>query len=152
MIKAYWMAGLVCAGMVGSAWAQIPEAAGLVKQVRGTVRVERGQQKLVAIAGMPVLAADKLRTGDDGAVGVTLKDHTLLSAGPNSVLSIEKFSFDGTTHDGSMSVGVRKGTVAVATGKIAKKTPESVDFHTPTTMLGVRGTEFVIEVADGGED
>ena len=31
-------------------------------------------------------------------------------------------------------------------GKIAKRTPESVDFHTPTSILGVRGTEFVIEV------
>ena len=24
---------------------------------------------------------------------------------------------------------------------------ESVDFHTPTSVLGVRGTEFVVEVA-----
>ena len=75
-----------------------------------------------------------------------------MSAGPNSLLAIEKFAFDSTTHDGALSVGVRKGTVSVATGKIAKKTPDSVDFHTPTTVLGIRGTEFVVEVSGSGEE
>ena len=37
-------------------------------------------------------------------------------------------------------------------GKIAKRTPESVDFHTPTSILGVRGTEFVIEVEGDGDE
>lgn len=152
MIRSYWMTGVLCASCCGLAWAQAGEPAGMVKHVRGTVSIERAGQKLPAAVGAPVLVADKLRTGDDSAVGVTLKDHTLLSAGPNSLMTIDKFSFDSTTHDGNVSVGVRKGTVSVATGKIAKKTPESVDFHTPTTILGTRGTEFVIEVADGKED
>jgi hypothetical protein len=39
----------------------------------------------------------------------------------------------------------------VVSGKIAKQSPESVRFSTPTTTLGVRGTEFVIEAA-GTED
>ena len=151
MIKAYWMAGLFFGSACVAAWGQSTEA-GMIKQVRGAVSIERAGQKLAAAAGMPVWVSDKLRTGSDSAVGVTLKDHTLLAAGPNSVLTIDRFRFDDTTHDGNMSIGVRKGTVSVATGKIAKKTPESVDFHTPTTILGVRGTEFVIEVADGGED
>lgn len=90
--------------------------------------------------------------GADGAVGITLKDNTLLSAGPNSLISLEKFSFDKQTHAGAMSVGVKRGTLAVATGKIAKQTPESIDFHTPSTILGVRGTEFVIEVVATEED
>ena len=52
----------------------------------------------------------------------------------------------------SLSVGVRKGTLSVATGKIAKRAPESVDFHTPTAVLGVRGTEFVVEVIGGRDE
>lgn len=150
VIKTYCIAGLVSIALAGNVWAQ-NNVAGMVKHVRGAVTIERGSEKLPATVGAPLQVADKVRTGADGAVGLTLKDHTLLSAGPNSLLSLDKFSFDSTTHDGKMSVGVKKGTVSVATGKIARKTPESVEFHTPTTMLGVRGTEFVIEVANGEE-
>lgn len=128
------------------------ESAGMVKNSRGSVSIERAGQKLDAPAGTVVYEADRLRTGSDSAVGVVLKDNTLMSAGPNSLLAIEKFAFDSTTHDGALSVGVRKGTVSVATGKIAKKTPDSVDFHTPTTVLGIRGTEFVVEVSGSGEE
>ena len=49
-------------------------------------------------------------------------------------------------------MGVRRGTLAVVSGRIAKQTPETVEFHTPTSVLGVRGTEFVIEVEGGRED
>jgi hypothetical protein len=51
-----------------------------------------------------------------------------------------------------MSIGVRKGKLAVATGKIAGQTPESVDFRTSTAVIGVRGTEFVIEAGAGNEE
>ncbi len=51
-----------------------------------------------------------------------------------------------------MSVNIRRGTLSVASGRIAKKTPESVDFHTPTSVLGVRGTEFVVEVEGDGDE
>ena len=127
------------------------EAAGMVKTANGVVSIERAGKKLPASVGTPVYTADKLRTGSDSSVGVTLRDNTLLSAGPNSSLAIDKFRFDSTTQAGLMSILIRKGTLLVATGKIAKQTPESVDFHTPTSVLGVRGTEFVVEV-DGSDD
>jgi len=152
VIKAYWIAAVLLASLNGHVWAQGTQTAGMVKHVRGTVHIERGNEQLPATVGAPLQVADKVRTGADGAVGLTLRDHTLLSAGPNSLLSINQFSFDSTTHDGKLSVGVRKGTVSVTTGKIARKTPESVEFHTPTSMLGARGTEFVIEVAGGWGD
>ena len=79
------------------------------------------------------------------------RDNTLLSAGPNSLVAVDKFKFDNTTQVGAMSILIRKGTLLVASGRIARQTPESFDFHTPTSVLGVRGTEFVIEV-DGDDD
>lgn len=147
MIKTHWAALCVLAAAIASGAAGAGEAAGMVKVVKGTVSIEREGKRQAASVGMPVEVADRVRTGADGSVGVTLRDNTLLSAGPNSLVVIEKFAFDNTTQDGHMSVGIRRGTLSVASGKIAKKTPESVDFHTPTSVLGVRGTEFVVEVA-----
>jgi hypothetical protein len=151
MIKSHWAA--LCSLLLLSAapFAQAADPAGMVKVARGQVSIERDGKKLPAEVGSQVDVADRVRTGADGSVGVTLRDNTLLSAGPNSLIVIEKFAFDNTTQDGNMSVRIRKGTLSVASGKIAKRTPESVDFHTPTSVLGVRGTEFVIEV-EGGRD
>ena len=152
MIKNYWaVAGALLAASVSFS-AQAIESAGMVKTSKGQVSIERAGQKLVAVVGTPVLPADKLRTGSEGAVGVTLRDNTLLSAGPNSLIVIDKFVFDSSSQAGNMSISIRKGTLAVASGKIAKQTPESVDFHTPTSVLGVRGTEFVIEVGEGSDE
>ena len=40
----------------------------------------------------------------------------------------------------------------MVSGKLAAAAPEKVSFRTPTATLGVRGTDFVIEVADRGVD
>lgn len=152
MTKVYRTALLAFAflGLAGQAGAN--EAAGTIKSSKGQVTIERGGEKLAAVAGSPVLVSDKVRSGGDGSFGITLKDNTLLSGGPNSLLVINKFVYDSTTNGGAMSIGVRKGTLAVATGKIAKVTPESIDFQTPTSILGVRGTEFVVEVGAGSDE
>ena len=128
------------------------DPAGAIKSSKGLVNIERAGEKIPAAVGSIVFVSDKVRSGADGSFGITLKDNTLLSAGPNSLIVISKFAYDTTTNMGAMSIGVRKGTLAVATGKIAKATPESVDFHTPTSVLGVRGTEFVVEVGEGSDE
>ncbi len=151
MIKAQWkVAGLLAISILGFS-VQAAEQAGMIKVSKGAVSIERDGQRMAAAVGTPVMVADRLRTGDDGSVGLTLRDNTLLSAGPNSLLVVDKFAYDNAAQDGKMALTIRKGTLSVASGKIAKRTPESVDFHTPTSILGVRGTEFVIEVR-GGDD
>lgn len=152
MIKAHWVALCTLLASFPGLSAHAADPAGMIKVAKGQVSIERAGKKLAADVGTSVDVADRVRTGADGSVGVTLRDNTLLSAGPNSLIVIDKFAFDNTTQDGKMSVSIRKGTLSVASGKIAKRTPESVDFHTPTSILGVRGTEFVIEVAGGSDE
>ncbi|WP_434516376.1 FecR domain-containing protein [Dechloromonas sp. ARDL1] len=152
MIRSHWaVAGVVAVSILASSPLRA-EQAGMVKVSKGVVSIEREGRKLAATVGTPVQVADRVRTGEDGSVGITLRDNTLLSAGPNSLIVIDRFAYDSVTQDGKVSVGIRKGTLAVASGRIAKRTPESVDFHTPTSILGVRGTEFVIEVAGNGDE
>jgi len=152
MNKANWVAAVIFAFFTVSAMAGPDVSAGMIKVSKGQVSIIRTGSTLRVSVGDRVYAADKVRTGADGSVGITLKDNTLLSAGPNSVITIDKFSFNSSTHAGAMSVGVKKGTLSVATGKIAKQTPESIDFHTPSSILGVRGTEFLIEVVAGEDE
>jgi hypothetical protein len=127
------------------------EDAGTIKTVQGSVSVLRAGQKLAAAPGLKVQAADKLTTGADGSVGITLRDNTVLSAGPNSSLSLDKFAFNPTTHEGAIDASLKRGTLAVISGKIAKASPDAVNFRTNSVTLGVRGTEFIIE-ANGKDD
>ena len=120
------------------------QEAGHVKVARGTVQVERAGQKAPAAVGSAVQAGDVVTTGPDGSVGITFLDNSLLSAGPNSVLAIDRFAFDPTTHQGGFESSLRAGTLAVVSGKLAKQSPDAMKVKTPAAVLGVRGTEFLV--------
>jgi hypothetical protein len=128
--------------------AAIAQDVGRVKTVRGTVYVEREGRRELALVGTGVRQADVVVTGPDGAVGVTLADDTLLSAGPNSVLAIERFVYEAN-QPGSLEAALSKGTLAVVSGRIAKQSPDAMRVKTPAAILGVRGTEFVVRASDG---
>ena len=119
---------------------------GQIKIATGQVSVERKGQSLPGKVGLVLETDDVLRTGADGSVGITMRDNSLLSAGPNSILSLERFEFDATTGDGRFDARLQRGTLAVTSGRIAKKSPQAMTVRTPSAVLGVRGTEFVVSV------
>ena len=131
--------------VTGQAWAN---DVGQVKTAKGTVHVERDGKRMPASVGMPIRQADSLITGADGAVGVTFSDNSLLSTGPNSVLVVDRYSFDSTTHAGRFDASLKKGTLAVVSGKMVKQSPDAMKVRTPAAIMGVRGTEFVVQVEE----
>jgi hypothetical protein len=120
--------------------------AGRVKVSKGEVQIERDGKRLPAPVGATIQARDTVKTGPDGSVGITFQDNSLLSAGPNSELVIERFVFDSTTHKGEFDTALKKGTLAVVSGEIARQSPEAMRIRTPAAIMGVRGTEFVVKV------
>ena len=121
---------------------------GQIKTVHGTVHVERDGKRLAAAPGMNVRESDVLVTGGDGSVGVTFLDNSLLSAGPRSVLAIDRYAFNTTTHEGYFDASLRKGSLAVVSGKIVKQSPGAMRVRTPASVMGVRGTDFLVRVED----
>ena len=134
--------------VVAALWLALPARAdvGQIKVSTGQVSVDRKGQSMPGRVGLVLEADDVLRTGADGSVGITMRDNSLLSAGPNSILSLEHFEFDPTTSDGRFDARLRRGTLAVVSGRIAKKAPQAMTVRTPSAVLGVRGTEFVVSV------
>jgi hypothetical protein len=117
---------------------------GQVKVAKGAVSVERGGEALAATVGMRLQTADVVKTGTDGSVGITMNDDSLLSAGPNSILSLDRYEFDATTSQGQFDTSLRTGSLAVVSGRIARQSPEAMKVRTPFALLGVRGTEFAV--------
>ena len=136
----------ICAGCF--AVTTLANEAGHIKVAKGSASIQRGSEKIAAVPGMKVLSGDVITTGADGAIGVTFLDNSLISTGPNSVFAIDKYSFDSTTHVGQFDGRLKKGTLAAISGKMVKQVPESMRIHTPSAVMGVRGTEFLVKVDD----
>jgi hypothetical protein len=139
--------GLAALALLVAAGVAAADEVGRVKVTRGSASIERAGRSMPATVGMPLQVGDVVVTGRDGSAGVTFSDDSLLSVGPDSVVAIDRFAFDTTTHAGQFETSLRRGTLSVVSGKIARQTPEAMKVRTPSTILGVRGTEFVVRVA-----
>jgi hypothetical protein len=119
-----------------------------IKQSSGVASVQRGTQSLKASPGLQLLAGDRLVTGKDGRMSLTFIDNTRFAVGPNSQVSVSEFQYDRTRQKGSFVTQVDRGSLAVVSGKVAKSDRDAMKVRTPNTLLGVRGTKFIVEVPD----
>jgi hypothetical protein len=141
---------LAAALLLGAAAASADDdAAGMFKVVRGSVTVQRQGGSLPAAVGMAVYPSDRIATGADGSAGISFKDNALLSLGPSSQLDLDRFSFNSTTHEGVFETTLNSGKLAVVSGKIAHQQQDAMKVRTPNSVLGVRGTKFLVEVGGG---
>ena len=121
---------------------------GSVKNVRGTATVVRAGETIPAHPGLGLLAGDILETGADGALGLTLRDDSLLSLGPSSRIALEKFQFAPAEGNLGLTTRIVRGTFAYLSGLIGKLAPDATTFVTPVATIGVRGTRFAVRIAE----
>jgi len=137
---------LSCAALLGFAGLGFANESGIVKTVRGQVLIERGSSKLEAKVGDPVQERDRLVVQSNGSVGISMSDETLLGMGPNSTMVIDRYSYDPVTREGKVETSIFKGTLRYVTGLIGKANPQSIKVMTDNATIGIRGTEFIVEV------
>jgi len=140
------MRNWILAAALAAAFPALAIDVGQIKVSKGSVQIQRGSDKAPAPVGAGVQASDVIVTGADGAAGITFSDNSLVSVGPNSVFAIDKYSFDTTTHQGEFEGNLKQGRLAAISGKMVKQSPESMKIRTPSAIMGVRGTEFVVQV------
>jgi len=128
------------------ALAQQPAPAGHVKIASGSAVIVRGNATVAARPGQAVFASDTLRTGDDGTVGITLRDDTRLSLGPSSEVRLERYVYAPGEGGFGMVLKFVRGVAAYVSGRIAKLAPDSIRLETPAAIVGVRGTTVAIRV------
>jgi len=124
------------------------EVIGYVKTVTGSAAVTHAGTPIQAIPGTPLYMKDALKTASNGAMGVTFKDNTVMSFGPNTEITIDEFLYAPSKEQLSLSAKINKGTMEYVSGVIAKLKPQAVSIKTPTGTIGVRGTHFMVKVDD----
>ena len=121
---------------------------GQIKTLSGEVYIIRGGEQVPGRPGLPLEQADTVLTGADGQVGITFVDNSRISAGPNSELALSRFRFNATTHEGEFTADIKQGTLSVVSGQIAKHSPDQMKVRTPSSLLAVRGTTFLVKVGN----
>lgn len=119
---------------------------GYVKTVSGTATVAIAGVATQAVPGTPIRMNNTLRTGADGAMGVTFKDNTVMSFGPGTEITVDDYLYAPSKNDLKLSARITKGTLEYISGVIAKLKPQAVSIKTPSGTIGVRGTHFMVKV------
>lgn len=125
------------------------EEAGYVKTIKGQAHVERSGNRLPLSLGDAVFENDRVKVSEQGSVGISFKDETLVGLGPGSNFVVNHYAYDPTSRTGKVETSIIKGTLRFVTGLIGKSNPEAIKVHTPTATVGIRGTDFIVEVLDG---
>lgn len=141
MVVAVLMAGFLAAPAVAQ-----EGSVGVVVKLTGTASAIRPDGNVTLQLGDLIFVGDRLQTDRDGTLGVTLKDNSLLSLGPNSAFELTSFVLDPVAGDFAMGGRIINGSMAVTTGEIGKIAPENVEFETPFGVVGIRGTRFAVTV------
>lgn len=134
--------------MSGSAFPAWTHEAGVIKTLQGQAHVERDAQTLELKVGDTVQEKDRVIVASHSSVGISMKDETLLSIGPDSSFVLNNYQFDPVTRQGKVETTMLKGTFRYVTGLIGKLNPSAIKVNTKTATIGIRGTEFIIEVPD----
>lgn len=118
---------------------------GTFKQVEGDIWIGRADTRRTPASGDGVRVAERVSTGQTGAATLILKDGTVLTMGPNTTMDLSRFQFDSTTQQGNFLLDLLQGSVRVVTGLLARINPDLFKVSTPTSVVGVRGTDFIVE-------
>jgi len=139
---------IICTVILGFVQPVFANESGIVKTVRGQVRIERGAASLEAKVGDPVQEKDRVVVQAGSSIGISMNDETLLSLGPNSAMVIDRYTYNPVTREGQVETSILKGTLRFVTGLIGRLHPSAIKVQTPTATMGIRGTEFIVEVRD----
>ena len=128
--------------------------AGQVKEISGSVTVERGGLTLTLAKDAAIQSGDILVTSDTGTVGVQMVNGEEIYLRPNSNFTIEQFSAPTTPSNpatGRSFYSLLKGAFRVITKSLGRRGLDSYRISTPVATIGIRGSIVIgaFDVANG---
>ncbi|MDF1721702.1 MAG: FecR domain-containing protein [Minwuia sp.] len=125
---------------------QAAETVAVIEQMSGSVTIDRNGEKRTAAEGQAIEAQDTVATAPGGAVGMRFTDGALIALGPETTFRIQEYSYDKVKDEGAFKGRLSRGTLSARSGRIAKRGTDRMLVETPSTILGVRGTRFMVKV------
>lgn len=115
--------------------------AGIVDLIEGGVTITGADRRArVLKKGDALFEGDAILTAADGELHANLTDGGVIAVRPNTQLRISRYQANGEASDTSI-FNLVKGSFRSITGWIARSNPAGYLIRTPTSTLGVRGTD-----------
>jgi hypothetical protein len=122
------------------------DAKGLVVASRGTVIASNANGDSRELAqGDEIFVDDEIMTAPKSFAVLQFLDGAKVTVKPNSEIVIEDYVYNGNSDD-KATLSLVSGGLRVITGAMAKNNPENYKVKTPVALMGVRGTEFAIQL------
>ncbi|CAN7529121.1 MULTISPECIES: FecR family protein [unclassified Acidovorax] len=137
---------------VAAAWPlQGLAAAGLVQFVAGDVQLRRGSAQAPVAKGAEVESGDVVVTGAAGRAQIRFSDGGLVALYPDSQFTVTRYADAGNAAEDHFAVDLLRGGMRAITGLIGKRDPRNYRVTTPTAVVGIRGSAFLIAFNADGE-
>ena len=140
-----WMA--VAAAWPLQGWA----AAGMVQFATGDVQLRRAAGALPAVKGSEVESGDIVVTGANGRAQIRFSDGGLVALYPDSHFMVTRYADTGNAAQDQFAVNLVRGGLRAITGWIGKRDARNYKVTTPTALVGIRGSAFMIAFNEQGE-
>ena len=128
------------------AWAQT--SAGSISALSGIVRVERAGKSIPAASGTALQVGDKLTTGPNSRLTVSLSDGSQLELNDSSTLVLTENVLNPDGSRAATKVTLLSGLVRSLV-KIGPGSPPNFEVHTPNAVASARGTMFDVSYHEG---
>lgn len=137
---------------VAAAWPlQGLAAAGLIQFATGEVQLRRGTAESPAAKGVEVESGDVIVTGAAGRAQIRFSDGGLVALYPDSQFTVTRYADAGTASEDHFAVNLLRGGMRAITGLIGKRDARNYKVTTPTAVVGIRGSAFLIAFNAEGE-
>ena len=134
-----WLIAFGCAGLVHA-----DEAAGKVISASGSVRIARNGLEFDAPRGTEVRAGDVLMVAAMSNAQILFADDATMALRADTVFRVDEFSYKGDDRGALQKAffSLLKGGLRSITGLVGKRSHDDYRVTTPTSTIGVRGTNY----------
>lgn len=126
-------------------------AAGLVQFTAGDVQLRRGETLSRLSKGSELDGGDVVLTGTEGRAQIRFSDGGLVALYPDSQFTVTRYADGAGTGEDHFVVNLLRGGMRALTGLIGKRNPANYKVVTPTAVVGIRGSAFLLAIDANGQ-
>ncbi|MFM2112207.1 MAG: hypothetical protein RLZZ271_867, partial [Pseudomonadota bacterium] len=119
-----------------------------VESISGSGTITQGARKFAMARGQELPVGATLTTGRQSLVMLRFDDGQTVALAENTTFQVASYAFDpANPKKGGAVLNVVQGGMRVLTGALGKANPGSISIKTPTTSVGIRGSDIIVTVS-----
>ena len=125
---------------------------GKITEAQGQITIVRGGQSLAAKLASGISPGDEIVTGPGSRAKIWFKDESVITLSEKSRFRVDSLEYNPGTSRRSMFTLVTGKAKALVSGWFGSAPEQQYQIKAVSTVAGVRGTEFIVQVNGEGQN